>query len=201
MTQPLKSLKNSIKHWYLVTIIGVVFILLGIWVFQTPMASYLLLATLFSISFLTTGIAEMAFALGNRQQLENWGWYLASGAFSTLIGILLLSNPGLSMATLPLYVGFGVLFRAIAGISFALSLKDTGTEYQSLLWLSIGGVILAFLLIYNPAFVGMTLVSLTALVFILLGIVAIIFSLKLKDIHKKVKEAKVVIKDRLTTDD
>ncbi|MDN3204950.1 HdeD family acid-resistance protein [Algoriphagus sediminis] len=197
MSNPIKSLKNSIKHWYLVTIIGAVFIILGIWVFQTPMASYLLLATIFSISFITTGVAEIAFALGNRERLENWGWYLASGGFSTLIGILLLSNPGLSMVTLPLYVGFGVLFRAIAGISFALSLKDTGTEYQSLLWLSIGGVILAFLLIYNPGFVGMTLVTLTALVFILLGIVAIIFSLKLKDVHKKVKEAKEAIKENL----
>lgn len=193
--QPIKALGNSIKHWYLVTIIGVIFILLGIWVFKTPVASYLLLATIFSISFLSAGIAEIGFALGNRKDLDHWGWYLASGVFSSMIGILLLSNPGLSMATLPLYVGFGVLFRAITGISFALTLKDSGTEYQSLLWLSVGGVALAFLLIWNPGFVGMTLVSLTALVFILLGVIAILFSMKLKDVHKKVKEVKAKIAD------
>lgn len=195
--QPLKSIKNSINHWYLVTIIGVIFILLGIWVFRTPLASYLVLATFFSISFLTAGLAEIGFALGNRTQLEHWGWYLASGIFSALIGILLLSNPALSMATLPLYVGFGVLFRAIASISFALSLKDSGTEYQSLLWLGIGGVILAFLLIWNPGVVGMTLVSLTALLFVLLGIIAILFSLKLKDLHKKIAQAKEKLNEGL----
>lgn len=193
--QPLKSLTKSIKHWYLVSVIGVIFIILGIWVFMTPLASYLLLATIFSISFISAGLAEIGFALGNRKELEHWGWYLASGIFSTMIGILLLSNPGLSMATLPLYVGFGVLFRAIAGISFALSLKDSGTEYQSVLYLSIGGMVLAFLLIWNPAVVGMTLVSLTALVFILLGVLAILFSLKLKDVHKKVKDLREKLTD------
>lgn len=189
-SQPLKSITNSIKHWYLVTIIGVIFVLLGIWVFRTPLASYLVLATLFSVSFLMAGLAEIGFALGNKNQLEHWGWYLASGVFSALIGILLLSNPALSMVTLPLYVGFGVLFRAIASISFALTLKNSGTEYQSLLWLGIGGVVLAFLLIWNPAAVGLTLVSLTAMVFILLGVVAVLFSLKLKDLHKRIQEAK-----------
>ncbi|MHA7131744.1 HdeD family acid-resistance protein [Algoriphagus namhaensis] len=195
MTQPLKAISDSIKHWYLVTIIGAIFIMLGIWVFSTPLESYLVLATLFSISFLTAGIAEIAFALGNKNRLDHWGWYLASGLFSALIGIFLLSNPGLSMVTLPLYVGFGVLFRSIAGISFALTLKDTGTEYQSLLWLSIGGVILAFLLIWNPAVTGMTLVTLTALIFILLGVTAVLFSLKLKDIHKKLKSIRDSLDD------
>lgn len=188
--QPLKSISKSIKNWYLVTVVGILFIILGVWVFRTPLASYLVLATFFSISFLTAGIAEIAFALGNRKEIDHWGWYLSSGIFSAMIGLLLLSNPALSMTTLPLYIGFGVMFRSIAGISFALSLKDTGSEYQSILWLSVGGVILSFLLIWNPGFVGMTLVSITALIFILLGIITIIFSLKLKDVHKKVKELK-----------
>ena len=181
--QPLKSINKALSHWYLITIIGVIFVLLGIWVFRTPMASYLVLATFFSISFLLSGIAEISFALGNKDTLDNWGWFLASGIFSALIGVLLLSNPALSMATLPLYVGFGILFRAISGISFALSLKDHGDEYHSLLWMSIAGVVLSFLLIWNPAVIGMTLVSLTALAFILIGTGVIWLSLKLKKLH------------------
>ncbi len=183
MTQPLKSFRKAINHWYLVTIIGMIFILLGIWVFRTPIASYLLLATFFSISFLTAGIAEMAFALGNRKELDHWAWFFGSGVFSTLIGMLLLSNPALSMSTLPLYVGFGVMFRSISGISFAFNLKETGSEYQSILYLSIGGMILSFLLIWNPEIIGMTLVTITALIFILLGIIAILLSLKMKKLH------------------
>jgi uncharacterized membrane protein HdeD (DUF308 family) len=181
--QPFKTIKKALKHWYLLTIIGVLFILLGLYVFSTPLASYLLLATLFSLSFLASGLSELTFAYGNRKTLDHWGWFLASGLISTMIGILLLTNPALSMVTLPLYVGFGVMFKSIAGITFALSLKDHGDEYQSLLWLGIGGMILSFILIWNPAIIGMTLVTITALIFVLLGVVAVLFSLKIKKLH------------------
>lgn len=193
MTQPLKSIRKAINHWYLVTIIGVVFVLLGIWVFRTPLASYLVLATLFSISFLTAGIAEITFALGNRKELDHWGWFLGSGILSTLIGLMLLSNPALSMITLPLYVGFGVLFRSISGVSFAFNLKEMGSEYQSILYLSIAGLVLSFLLIWNPGIVGMTLVTITALIFVLIGVIAILLSLKMKKLH----DLPGKVKDRL----
>ncbi|MBN3583976.1 DUF308 domain-containing protein [Algoriphagus aestuarii] len=181
--RPFKTIQKALSYWYLLTIIGVLFILLGMYVFSTPLASYLVLATLFSLSFLASGLSELTFAYGNRKQLDHWGWFLASGLVSTMIGILLLTNPALSMVTLPLYVGFGVLFKSIVGISFALSLKDHGDEYQSLLWMGIAGVILSFILIWNPGIIGMTLVTITALIFILLGIVAVLFSLKLKKLH------------------
>ncbi len=181
--KPFKTIQKALSYWYLLTIIGVLFILLGIYVFSTPLASYLVLATLFSLSFLASGLSELTFAYGNRKQLDHWGWFLASGMVSTMVGVLLLTNPALSMVTLPLYVGFGVLFKSIVGISFALSLKDHGDEYQSLLWLGIGGVILSFILIWNPGIIGMTLVTITALIFILLGVVAVLFSLKLKKLH------------------
>jgi uncharacterized membrane protein HdeD (DUF308 family) len=183
MVQPLKSIRKAINHWYLVTVIGVIFVLLGIWVFRTPMASYLILATFFSISFLAAGITEIAFALSNRKELDHWGWFFGSGILSTLIGFLLISNPTLSMITLPLYVGFGVMFRSISGISFAFKLKEMGSEYHSILYLSLAGMVLSFLLIWNPGFVGMTLVTITALIFILLGVIAILLSMKMKKLH------------------
>ncbi len=183
MVQPLKAIQKVINHWYLVTVIGVIFVLLGIWVFRTPMASYLLLATFFSISFLAAGITEIAFALSNRKELDHWGWFFGSGILSTLIGFLLISNPTLSMITLPLYVGFGVMFRSISGISFAFKLKEMGSEYHSILYLSLAGMVLSFLLIWNPGFVGMTLVTITALIFILLGVIAILLSMKMKKLH------------------
>jgi len=193
--QPFKTIKKALKHWYLLTIIGVLFILLGFYVFSTPLASYLLLATLFSFSFLASGLSELTFAFGNRKNLDNWGWFLASGLISTMVGILLLTNPALSMVTLPLYVGFGVMFKSIAGISFALSLKEHGDEYQSLLWLGIGGMILSFILIWNPSIIGMTLVTITALIFVLLGIVAVLFSLKIKKLHDLPRKLKEKLKE------
>lgn len=87
------------------------------------------------------------------------------------------------MIILPLYVGFGVMFRSISGISFASKFKEMGSEYHSILYLSLVGLVLSFLLIWNPGFVGMTLVTITALIFILLGVIAILLSMKMKKLH------------------
>jgi len=58
-----------------------------------------------------------------------------------------------------------------------------GSEYHSILYLSLAGMALSFLLIWNPGFVGMTLVTITALIFILLGVIAILLSMKMKKLH------------------
>ena len=53
-TSPLEAAAYSIKHWYLPLLIGLVLLLLGIYVFITPLASYLALSLIFSISFLVS---------------------------------------------------------------------------------------------------------------------------------------------------
>ena len=166
------------------TIIGLVFILLGIWIFRTPLTLFLILATIFSIAFLIAEITEIAFALGNRKELNQWEWFLWSVIFSILIGLLLLSNSALSMITLSLYVGFGVLFRSIAGISIAFNLNELGSEYQSIFYLSLVDLILSFLWIWNPAGVDFTLVTITVLIFLLLGVIAVMLSLRMNKLHE-----------------
>lgn len=166
------------------TIIGLVFILLGIWIFRTPLTLFLILATIFSISFLIAEITEIAFALGNRKELNQWEWFLWSVIFSILIGLLLLSNSALSMITLSLYVGFGVLFRSIAGISIAFNLNELGSEYQSIFYLSLVDMILSFLWIWNQAGVDFTLLTITVLIFLLLGVIAVMLSLRMNKLHE-----------------
>jgi uncharacterized membrane protein HdeD (DUF308 family) len=184
VSQPIKSIRKAINHCYLVTIIGLVFILLGIWIFRTPLTLFLILATIFSISFLIAEITEIAFALGNRKELNQWEWFLWSVIFSILIGLLLLSNSALSMITLSLYVGFGVLFRSIAGISIAFNLNELGSEYQSIFYLSLVDMILSFLWIWNQAGVDFTLLTITVLIFLLLGVIAVMLSLRMNKLHE-----------------
>lgn len=99
---------------------------LGIYTLTSPQESYLALSVLFSLTFIASGVSEIYFAISNREALDNWGWILFFGIISFIIGILMIANPALSMITMPFYVGFLVLFRSIAGISFALDLKSYG---------------------------------------------------------------------------
>jgi len=184
-TSPLKTVKNSIRHWYLLLIAGLLYIAVGIWVFRTPLSSYLGLALLFSISFLASGISEIIFSISNRKELDSWGWKLALGMLTTIMGWILLVSPLLTMATLALYVGFVVLFRSIMAISFAIELSNYGVkQWGWLLLIGILGLIFSYILICNPVFAGFTLVYWTGLALIILGIFSIYISTQLNKLNK-----------------
>jgi uncharacterized membrane protein HdeD (DUF308 family) len=182
---PFKTIKNDIKHWYLLLITGLIYTVVGIWVFLTPLSSYLALSLLFSISFLVSGISDIAFSISNRKGLNSWGWKLAFGILSTIVGLLLLSNPVISITTLPVYIGFMALFYSIMAISFSIELKSYGVkDWGITLFIGILGIIFSSILLWNPLFAGLTLVYWTGLVLITLGIYSIIFSVQLNKLRK-----------------
>ncbi|MCC9073627.1 HdeD family acid-resistance protein [Flavobacterium sp. F-65] len=179
-----KKVKKAIDYWYIPLLVGLLFVGIGVWSFITPLAAYLTLAFLFSISFLASGVFEIIFALSNRKKIDNWGWTLASGILGLVVGILLISNPLISITILPLYVGFVILFRSIMAIVIAFDLKSYRVpDWGNLLVLGILGIIFSFILLWNPIFAGLSLVYWTAFAFIAIGAFYIYFSFKLKKIH------------------
>jgi len=123
-----KSVENTVKHWYMPLIVGLILVGAGIWVFATPLKSYLALTLIFSVSFIITGIIEILFAVTNRKELNNWGLSLIFGSLCLIFGIHLILNPEISMTTLPYYVGFVVLFRSINAVSSSFDLKKSGVS-------------------------------------------------------------------------
>lgn len=179
---------QSMKHWYLLLIVGILFVVFGIWMFFYPVDSYLGLALLFGCSFLFSGIFESVFAVVNRKEMQNWGWSLVLGLFTLLFGIFLISNFGLTMVILPLYVGFVFLFRSLGAIGFSFDLKHYNVSgWGWLMALGILGVVFSCILIVNPVFAGMTLVVWTALGFIASGVFNIMLSLKVRRLHSFLK--------------
>ncbi len=195
-----KTIKNTVKYWYVPSIIGAILILLGGYLFTVPEATYLTLTVLFSLSFVVTGALETYFSWSNREELEGWGWYLASGIFSLVLGIILLTRPEAAALSLPFFIGFTLLFRSFQGLGFAFELKNYGVmQWGNLAIASVLGVVLSLLLISHPVFTGMSLVVITSLAFIFSGIAAIVLSFqlkKLKSIPQKInKELKNKIED------
>ena len=191
MATIVKKIQNTLKYWYVPAIIGILFIVMGVYLFTVPEATYLSLVILFSLSFLITGILETWFSIQNREDLEGWGWYLASGLFSLLIGIVLILRPEIAATTLPFFVGFSLLFRSFQGLGFAFEVKKHGViNWGNLAIISILGLIFSFFLIANPIFTSMSLVVLTALAFIFPGIHAIILSFQLRKLKRLPKTLK-----------
>lgn len=195
--QFIKTLKKSVKHWYIQLIIGFIFISAGVWTFTSSIESYLALSFLFSISFLVSGILDIVFAISNKKELENWGWILILGIMSLLVGIMLLNNPEISLVTLPLYVGFVVMFRSFGAIGLAMDLKDYGNlEWRSLMIPGILGAIFSFILLWNPVFSGMTLVIWTGVALISIGIFYLYLAIIMVKLNKNWNKVSNEIKSK-----
>ena len=196
-TSFLNSIKDTIKHWYIPALVGVFFVIVSIIVFTSPAGSLLTLSFLFAMSFIFGGLAEAVFSVVNRRQMENWGWSLAFGVITFIVGISLTMHPALSLTVLAFYIGFVILFRSVSAIGFALDIKKYGSKnWGVLLTLGILGTIFSFILIWNPLFAGMSVVILIAMSFLFAGLFSIFLSFQLRKLHKSSKTISANLRGR-----
>ncbi|MFV0505529.1 MAG: HdeD family acid-resistance protein [Bacteroidales bacterium] len=180
MNDLLHKTKQATNKWYLALLSGLILVAIGVWALFSPVGAYLALAIYFSLSFLISGLLEVVFAIANRKQINNWGWALVMGAITFFVGIMLVSEPALTLVTLPLYIGFTLMIRSFGTIAFALDLKSFGERWGSMMVLGVLGVILSFMLIRHPLFVGISVAVWTGLTFLISGIFSIFIAFKIK---------------------
>ncbi|TYB79503.1 HdeD family acid-resistance protein [Bizionia myxarmorum] len=180
-TTILSSAQSAVKNWWVSLLLGILYIIAGVWVFQTPLASYVSLSIIFSIFIFVSGISQIVFSISNKSDIQNWGWYLAGGILDLIIGILLISHPLMTMAILPLYVGFWLLFQGFMAIGLSFQFKSADIpNWGWLLFLGILTLVFAFLLLANPVFAGLSIVYMTAMAFVTAGIFRIFLAFGLK---------------------
>ncbi len=181
-----KTIRSSVKHWYVPLIIGIILFLLGGYTIATPVASFLTLSFIFSWSFIFSGLLDILFALQNKNEIEGWGWYLTGGILYILLGILLVSNPAVSVASLTFIVGFYVMFRSIQLMSFSFDLKNYGnTNWGWVTFSAVLGLLFSFILIWNPVFAGFTLVIWAGSAIMAVGLSACFLAFQLKGLKKR----------------
>ncbi len=194
----LKSIKNAVNHWYIPFVVGVIFIALAIYSFVTPEQSFLALTYLFSISFILTGVAEITFSYANKNEMDSWIWTLLFGVITAAFGFIMLVRPEISMATLPLYIGFLVMFRSVNAISLALDLKGYGIPAtRNLMWAGVLGLLFSIVLIWNPRFAGLTLVFWMSFVLFWAGVLSLYLGTFLYKIHKSPSALSANLEERL----
>ncbi len=178
--------KQAIKHWWLLLLLGIALFVLGIIVFMYPAESYLSLSVAFGIVILLSGIFEIILASSNKHYITGRGWMLAGGIIETLLGLILTCNVALSALTMPIFLGFWLMFRAFATIGWGgdmSSLKIPGA-----VWTIISGVLLlllSFWILLQPLAFGTSMVVIWVGISLLFaGVSTVIFSLQLKNIHR-----------------
>jgi uncharacterized membrane protein HdeD (DUF308 family) len=181
----LNGVRTSAKQWYLPLVLGIVFIIVSILIFLTPVSAYVSLAMLFAFAFLIAGVVEIIHGVSNMNTSDSWGWTLTVGFIDLIIGLLLVENPQVSMNILPYYIGFAMLFRSARAIGWSVELKKYRTpDWGNLLSIAILGAVFAFISLWNPWFAGMTVVFYTGLAFLIVGAFQLYLSSKLRKLNK-----------------
>ncbi|MBP6115305.1 MAG: DUF308 domain-containing protein [Neisseriaceae bacterium] len=173
-----------IKNGWILTIMGVLFVLLGIYVMMQPLISFIILAQIIAAYFLVTGILEVAFALSNTK-ISGWGWRLAKGVLDIIIGAYLLKNPGLPEAFLLFLTAFWILFYGASLVSFSFDIKGLGISGWGF-WLFIGlvSIVAACYLLFNPGGGVLFVSSFLAVSSIILGLFNLFAGQRLRKIGR-----------------
>lgn len=158
------------KKWWKHLILGFLFGLLGIWIFITPLASYMSLSLFFTLALTITGIFEIVAAILYRKENKNWGWYLSGGVVDLLVGGVLLFNPVMTMALLPYVLACWLLYKGAVSVLISIRLKShTIKGWGWVLAWGIGILIFTILILIYPILGGLSIVFSTALAFLALG--------------------------------
>jgi len=180
-----KKVKSAIKNWWVHLLLGVLFIIMGIWVMSTPISSYLSLSIFFSVLMFISGLSELIFAISNSRNIDGWGWYLTAAIIDFVVGVILISDPAITAVILPYFVAFWIMFKGFSAIGVAIEMRHYKVGVWGwMLFFGIVAIIFAFMIIDNPAIGGLSIVYLTAFAFFSIGIFRIALALKLKGLHK-----------------
>lgn len=196
MSNAISAIAGTVKNWWVFLIIGILLLIGSYYMFTTPVESFIGLAGLFSALILVSGLFRVFFALTNKDDIENFGLYLAGGVLDVIVGFILLKYPGMTLVLFSLFIGFWLLFRGfnIISISFQVK-KQEDSNWFWILLLGILVVIFAFMAIVNPLIGASYLVITLALAIMFAGIANIFLALRLRKVKSKVKD----VKEKLTS--
>ena len=196
MSNAISAISGTIKNWWVFLIIGILLLVASYYMFSTPVESFVGLAGLFSALIFVSGLFRVFFALTNKDDIENFGLYLAGGVFDVIVGFILLKYPGITLVVFSLFIGFWLMFRGFNIISISFNIKKLGdTDWFWILLFGILVVIFAFMAIINPLIGATYLVFTLALALLFAGVANIMLSFRLKKVKSKVKE----VKEKLTS--
>ena len=190
-------MRNSIK--ILIAVTGILFILLGILCLAKPGAALFSMAWLMGIITLTSGIVELIAVLNLQRIIPNSGTRVLSAVFQIIVGCILLGNQMLVAASLPVIFTLWIMVEGIIIAVKAFDYKQVEFKYWwCILILGVGGAVLGFLGLRDPAAAGKTLSILVGIGVISEGISFLVTLGGIKRFENNVKKARGAIREAMT---
>lgn len=186
----MESSRRAVKNWWLLLLLGIAVFIVGIIIFTYPGVSYVAMSMTFAILILVSGVVSIALAASNSNAAIGKGWLWAGGIVELLIGLLLILYPSISAATLPVFLGFWLMFRSFGLLgsgSDLMSMKVPGGGWT--IFVGILLLICSVFILAQPLLFGVEAVVIwVGVSFLVAGISMAVFSFELKSLHKHFAE-------------
>lgn len=172
------------KNWWLITLRGLIFFFIGIYIIRFPISGMLGLVVYGSILLFISGLVISIFAITTRKANRNWIWQLLEGLLDIIIAIILLSNIGLTAITLPYVFAFFGVLTGIFWIMESLFLKRNSYRYWAVaLVAGLFSILIGILIFYRPMLAALTIVTIIGIMFIVQGLFLMLFSFAVSNVR------------------
>jgi uncharacterized membrane protein HdeD (DUF308 family) len=115
---PRDAVRNLTRSWWLFLILGVLWILFGMFVLSYNVGSLLALAVFAGVTFVMTGITQVLAA----GRVDSWRWlWVVGGVLSIIAGILAFIWPGITLLVLSVILAWFLVFKGIMDVVGALA--------------------------------------------------------------------------------
>ena len=179
-TSSLDPLAGLVKGvWWWVLIRGILAIAFGIIALISPAVALTAIAIVFGAYTLVDGVMLAIAAIQTRKTTKGWGWVLAQGILSVLVGLAALILPGLVGALGGLVVLWTIVFWNIMTGIASIQAATKSEAGSAKTWMIVAGVVsLVFAVILAIAVLATPGVTLLGLIWAV-GIYAIVFGIML----------------------
>ena len=183
----IENSKQAVRYWLLLLLTGIALLVIGIVVFAFPAQSYIGMSLMFGWLILLSGIFQVILSTANKHYITGRGWMLAGGIIEIVLGAILVWNVALSAATLPIFLGFWLMFRGFSAIGLGGDMSSMNVPGSA--WTIISGILLllcSLWVLIQPLVFGTTMVVVWVGISLLFaGIAAISLAMQLKSAHPR----------------
>ena len=184
-----RKASRVVKYWWLLGIAGLLCIIAGIAVFIFPIQSYVALSIIFGVLVLLVGAAQLIVASSSSNYLAMKGYWVVGGVLDILLGIFLCIYPNVTLMLLPIMMGIWLMYHSFMTLAFGGDMENFGLSGSgSTIFGGVLLLILSIMVLINPFGAGVaTVLVLTGVSLVVLGVLLCTRSLKLKTIHDELE--------------
>jgi uncharacterized membrane protein HdeD (DUF308 family) len=171
------------RHWWVPVIRGIAAIIFGVIAFTHPVMAIATLVLFFGAWVLIDGIFRVVGAIGHHSSDPDWGWHLVIGLLGIIVGLLTFHAPRITALALVIYIAAWALMVGATEIAFAIKMRHEIKGEWLLILMGLASIVFAVLLLWNPVAGAAAVIWLIAWYAVVLGILAIFFGFRLRNLR------------------